>query len=1404
MAIITPKINTLWVDVETTGLDPVVNDVIQLAAIAIVDGKRHELSFNEFCQPTNYDSVSDEALKVNNISRSQLATFQSAEQMVNRFIKFCDQFPGIKFTLAGYNVGFDRDFISSLFTKVNKEQEFNRVFNGELRDLYKRARALKAQGQLKTLNVKLSTLCAHFNIEINAHDALSDISATIQLDRVIADMLGDIEIDHSIVDYTIDQSLSFREPYQLHCHSKYSYTDSLTDIKDMVQWCLDTKTPGFAFADHCMAPSLFEFEQVPQIIAGLNKKNNTSHPESAVKAIPSLGLYVDRNGIKFFINAWATNTTGYNNLVKLASIGWSNRIEIAKVDFPVLNIADVYELSEGLVFGLPGVNGPAPLFLSEKRVTELTQLILELKTNLDLRLELSAIDAYKYYDSNFGFMTYKVKDGNMAKLINKFYWLFSKTYNVPCIPVSDSHFLDPDDKIIHDCICKTSFHDHRYFFESRHQLTAVEMYTILSNHIGAELTPDVFDSLIQNTYELADSVQPITITKDYHLPEIVIPEDIQKQTNDYNKQLLLFTQRKIDQHGRRINSPEYEERLKKELDVIAHNDTLNFLPYFLVYEDICSYTRSQGLMQGIARGSAGGSLLSYYLKIIHIDPVKYNLPFERFLSHSRIKAGSFPDIDLDIADKARGKVMQYLKDKYKLGFAQVATFQKMKTKRAITDAMYALYGKNRNDPEVKMVCGSIPDSPQGTDEKDFLLGYYDKEGLFHPGQISREGLVEDYDAEHEPFTNPTLDNFFKHRPEIQNMVFKLIGAIRGWSRHASAFVIATTDLAGSGRVPTMIMEDKELGEITVTQYDAPLVEKRGLVKADILGVKTLSMISECVELVAKNHNIHLIDDSLDISPIYCLPDSPGVYRDFLKQDTDSSFQFNSNTIKGVVKDFAPQTREHLSIMTALMRPGAMDAQLSIDELETIGGQKNKHTVKTEYTASDFYIKVRSGQEEPLYVHNDLIKILSETYGVIVYQEQVMEILVDICGYTLEETDIIRSAIAKKKHDVMMATFERIRVATKERGWTERQSDILCEHIQAFSRYSFNRSHSRAYAELGYITMYLKHHYPLEWWSSVLNNEDNSDKIRVYIGHLTDKVSPPSVKHPNKYWTIKNGKILAPLSSIKGVGPSVVDELVRNGPFTSLQDYIDRINHSRVNIGAMSALVSSRAADDLMDETVENYIERRIQFMNDYCGMRKSKTAFKEEMYHMTPLSIFLSEREINQSFNKILLHDSEIRQSVVQKWPTLRTTDNPNIPFIFHNEEDETRTYIFSSVRALERALQMESFTKEGVTVGFIGLFEESNVMQGVKLKSKENPNTGKIETKEHHWSKMSAYISDGYNSLECVAWDCKKPLRFAKNSLVYVVGKPVKGWRSPVDFIVSNANNFLPIDSIYLSKEKK
>lgn len=1321
--------NYLWLDVETTGLSEYKNDIIQLACIPVINGIAQK-PFNQFCQPTNWNNIAPEATAVHGITKDMMLTFQTQEEMLEKFIIYAQSF-GCRFIIAGYNVGFDKKFISATFSKHNRSSDFFRMFTINTHCTFKRAKSVKTQ--IKTSSMKLEVLAPHYGITIKAHDALSDIQATIELDAIISGLIGEDNTRYVPQMNAKDVNILTKIPEmaQLHVHSQYNMVDGVPLPNDWYKWAAENNIPGVSVVDQGVGISLYDSIR--------NKHDTVAVSGMGLNVMPGdelvLEMLSDEKAIAYDLNAWAINEKGYENLVKLSSIGYDSSEEINGINTPLLTIEEVKKHKEGLVFGAGDINGAIgqAIQAGDKKLAE--ERYLELINDLgEVYLEFNPVDIVQVYDTKIGFRNIKnntlIPDGNLSKSLNAFFAELVDKYQAKAIPVTGACFLDSADKIVQDCLSKNAHKDGKFYEEEYVIKKSEQVFKELKVHLGHWLTEKMFTEWVNNTLSIVDRAKDIKVEFDFHLPEIEIPDYIKAKTDDYDMQTYYYMMDRIKVHGRWNDDPVYIARFKQELDVIMKNDTMNFLPYFLVYEDVSTYSRDAGFLQSLGRGSAGGSVISYYLKIIHVDPVEAELPFERFLSHARIKAGSWPDIDMDVARTARPAVMSYLQNKYGFGFAQICTLSTMKTKNAIKDAMAAIYQRNRNDFEIKQLCDTIPDSPQGVPEIDFLYGYTDKEGEKHIGH---------YDE------NEMLQNFFNRYPDVQGLVNKLLGIVRGWSRHASAFVISTVKLR-DGRVPTLKMYDNGMNDyINVTQYPAGMCEGSGLVKADLLGLNTMAMVTDCVDLLKDKIN-YLEEDENGMALIYRLPEMEGVYNDFFHQRTDSSFQFNTGVVKNAVSQFIPSERKHLAIMTALLRPGAMDAIL-----------------KDDVSATQWYMDVRMGVREAYYIHEDLKPILEETYGVIVYQEQVMQILVDICGYTLEETDQIRAAIAKKKHEVMMSAFDRIREATAPRGWTKEQQDTLCTTIQAFSRYSFNRSHSHCYAELGYITMYLKHNHPEEWWASVLNNEGKEEKVRSFISLLGEKVLPPSLMKPADKYVVDGESIIAPISAIKRVGPSSVAELVKKGPFVDLEDYMRRIEHGKVNKGVIEALVKGRAADTFYDKTLPTYVDQKLDFLNRYSDwklkLKRTKTAWKPEVLSADPMEIFFMEKEFNKTFNKNLLNDPEIRKLILNKWPSLAPTGRKGIPFMMG------KIPVISNLKIAEGLIRKEH---EG-EVAMIMLFTGSKVRKG---KSKRTGND---------YCFLNINLSDGYNGAESVDWKKTKALRFPENSIVYVRGTLKKGFRESV-----------------------
>lgn len=424
--------------------------------------------------------------------------------------------------------------------------------------------------------------------------------------------------------------------------------------------------------------------------------------------------------------------------------------------------------------------------------------------------------------------------------------------------------------------------------------------------------------------------------------------------------------------------------------------------------------------------------------------------------------------------------------------------------------------------------------------------------------------------------------------------------------------------------------------------------------------------------------------------------------------------------------------------------------------------------KVETSAAQYYLDVKNGKTQLRYLHPDLASCTSN--GVFVYQEEIMKFL-EYCGWSLEEADQIRAAIAKKKREVMLAAFERIRVATAKLGWTTEQSGIACEQVEAFSRYSFNRSHSRCYAELGYITMYLKHHHKLEWWSAVLNNTDKEDKLRNFMHLLGATINPPSLAIPTDKFAIVGTKIVAPLSTVKKVGPKSVHELVSKGPFTDLNDYVTKVAHNKVNVGHFVALIHARAADSFMDPTL-SYGEARKKLFADYVKLRKIKRE-SAEINETNPVYIFLMEREYNKCFNKTVIEDEAIQELIQKAMPGFAKTHRTGIPFYMG------RNLPILSGAKIAHGLATKEYDKH---VGMILLYEGSTHKSGISKKNKREYNFVKVD------------LSDGSTTIECTWWDQEKALKWPKNSIVFVKGKLSEGWKGSVRLTVAEMEKIIDV----------
>jgi DNA polymerase-3 subunit alpha len=747
----------------------------------------------------------------------------------------------------------------------------------------------------------------------------------------------------------------------------------------------------------------------------------------------------------------------------------------------------------------------------------------------------------------------------------------------------DSHFTTPDLKKVQDILLSNGEEGGWTFHNSYHMMTTEEAWANWVKINGNDTEQrKIFTEAVENNDVLVNMAKGLKIEDPYQQPTPNIPERIILNTKNKDEALKVLLIQKIEEHGRiDFNDDIYMERLWHELGVICDNGVANFGNYFGSLEEWCKWAIDQSILSAPGRGSAAGCLVAYGLKITHLDPIKYNLPFSRFLSLPRIKRGKFPDVDWDLGN--RDLLVAYLRERYGKHMAQASTLHTLKVKSAIKDACRSILKWNSQDPRVADITKGLPKAePQGISSEDVLLGYTDQDGNIHDGWIMQY---------------PALDQFFKQYPQVYECVIALLGIPRAVSRHASAYVIADRDISMSA--PTCVISG-----YLCTQYNANAafnsLEKAGLVKYDFLRVNTLDDISNCIRLVQKKFGYKVwedevthdeekfkvtrgdlridqlpIDDKGTILDVYTLPEDQEVFDQLSEGRTETVFQMNSSLMTGFTKRIKPKSIMDLSDIVALVRPGPLTADT---------GEK---TLKgNTLTMTEAYIARRHGKIPVNYAHPGMEPILKDTFGVAVYQEQLQQMFSDLAGYSPEEADAMREMLAKKKKAEVEKAIPELRKRLAERGWKDNQIDVFVSLCIASSAYSFNRAHSASYGMVAYMCSYLKTKFPLEWWCSVLGGASLDDiREKGYARTLLRDgiLQLPHVNGPTDTFRLVDGMVHAPLYLIDRVGDAACVEIQRargNIPFTSFQDFYERVAGRGVNEAVFHNLIICGAFDTI--------------------------------------------------------------------------------------------------------------------------------------------------------------------------------------------------------------------------------
>lgn len=872
-----------------------------------------------------------------------------------------------------------------------------------------------------------------------------------------------------------------KDPFvHLHVHSEYSLLDGAIRCSEIAAKAAEWGSPAVALTDHGAMYGAVEFYEKCHACE--------------VKPLIGCEVYVDplghtcrdRKGGNNHLILLARDLEGYHNLVKLVSIANTDGFYYRpRIDHDLLA-----RYSKGLIASSACLAGEIP------------SLILEGN-------EEGAAERASLYQDILGKGNFylEVMHNALAEqaLVNKAIVRIAKRTGIPLVATNDAHYLNASDASWHDILLcvqtnATVNEPNRYRFGASdfYLRSPEEMWTLFGRELPEALT---------NTLEIAEKCDVKLDFNVYRLPRYEVPEG--ETLESYLEKLAWEG---LDERMNGNPPQEYRERMSYELGVIKK---MGFAGYFLVVSDFIRAAKSRGIPVGPGRGSAAGSLAAWALKITELDPIRYQLLFERFLNPERI---SMPDIDTDISDKRRDEVLDYVVQKYgRNHVAQIITFDRMKSKGAIRDVGRAL-GIPLAD--VNRVAKSVPDGV---------------------GSIS-EALEE----------SPDLSLFQKKEPAIKNLLEvagKIEGLARHCSQHAAGVVISPVEV-------TDLVPVRKIGEgQVVTQFGMEAIEKLGLVKMDFLGLRTLSMIEDTLE------NIRL--NGKDVPDINALPlDDPSTFSLLQAGDTLGVFQLESPGMRQLLKKIVPDSFEDLVAILALYRPGPLESGMV-----------------------DQFINCKHGRSEVVYPHPLLEPVLKETYGVILYQEQVMQIAATLAGFSLGEADLLRRAMGKKKMEVMEQQRKKFVDGCLRNGVERGTAESLFDLIQKFAGYGFNKSHSAAYALISYQTAYLKAHYKAEFLAAFLSSQIGSrmDVLARYVREVRNagiQVLPPDINESGATFSAVGRVIRFGLKAVAKAGETAVEAILQarqtKGTFQSLWDFLNKVDLRIVNRSVVENLIKAGA------------------------------------------------------------------------------------------------------------------------------------------------------------------------------------------------------------------------------------
>lgn len=911
----------------------------------------------------------------------------------------------------------------------------------------------------------------------------------------------------------------------LHNHTQFSVLQSTINIGGLVQNAIEGQMPAVAMTDHGNMMGAFEFvKAVNAYNKSLAKTEDGKDEQQPLKAIVGCEFFVceDHTNKKRKDNGYqivllAKNKNGYQNLIKLSSMAFVEGFYyVPRIDKKLIE-----QYKEDVIALTGNLYGEVPskiLNVGEKQAEE-ALLWWKEQFGDDLYIEL---------------MRHGQDDEDH---VNKVLVDFSKKHQVKLVATNNTYYSTKEEANAHDILLcvrdgekqstpigrgrgyRYGLPNQEYYFKS-----SEEMKTLFKD----------LPEAITNTVEIANKVEPFILERDVLLPEFGIPERFQDERDkeDHGKRGENAYLKHLSFEGAKKKygeiTPEIEERLNFELDVIAQT---GYPGYFLIVEDFIREAKNMGVSVGPGRGSAAGSAVAYCLDITAIDPIKYDLLFERFLNPDRV---SMPDIDIDFDDEGRSRVMQYVIDKYGANqVAQIITYGSMAAKSAIRDTARVLdLPLNEADRLAKLV-------PDGSKLRKIF-------------KLDAAGIRSKFRSEEVDKINELLNvsEGSDLEAETINQARILEGSMRNTGIHACGVIITPSDITNF--VPVSLAKDSNL---YVTQFDNHVVENAGLLKMDFLGLKTLTLIKDTVEIVKGRRGIDLNPDTFPL-------DDEETYKLFQRGETVGIFQYESPGMQKHLKNLKPSVFEDLIAMNALYRPGPM-----------------------EYIPS--FIKRKHGEEEITYDLPEMAEYLEETYGITVYQEQVMLLSRKLAGFTRGQADMLRKAMGKKIEALLAELKPKFIEGGKNNNHPEEVLNKIWKDWEAFASYAFNKSHSTCYAWVAYQTAYLKAHYPAEYMAAVLSNNMNDIKQVTFFMEeckrmKLDVLGPDVNESYYKFSVNKDNAVRFGMGAVKGVGRGAVETIVANrkedGPYRSIFDMAKRIDLRAANKKAFENLALAGGFD----------------------------------------------------------------------------------------------------------------------------------------------------------------------------------------------------------------------------------